>query len=111
MPPTPPGSRDGESSSLHSRAPTREWQWTSGATFPSSGSGKCDRHDMVPAHENDGVPGGATIRASVGRGSTMATLEVLSPKGQDFLELEGERLTVGRSDANDLPLKDDSSLS
>ena len=41
----------------------------------------------------------------------MATLEVTGPNGHDWLELEGERITVGRSDNNDLVVKDDDSLS
>jgi hypothetical protein len=41
----------------------------------------------------------------------MASLEVLSPDGQDFLELQGDRLTIGRRDTNDLVVKEDLSLS
>ena len=41
----------------------------------------------------------------------MASLEVLSPDGQDFVELDGDRLTIGRSDTNHLVVKEDSSLS
>jgi FHA domain len=41
----------------------------------------------------------------------MASLEVLSPERRDFLELEGERVTIGRDDRSDLVIKEDSSLS
>ena len=41
----------------------------------------------------------------------MASLEVLSPDGQDFVELDGDKLTIGRSDTMDLVVKEDSSLS
>ena len=41
----------------------------------------------------------------------MGSLEVLSPDGQDFVELDGDKLTIGRSDTNDLVVKEDSSLS
>lgn len=41
----------------------------------------------------------------------MGSLEVLSPDGQDVVELDGERLTIGRSDTNDLVVKEDSSMS
>jgi pSer/pThr/pTyr-binding forkhead associated (FHA) protein len=41
----------------------------------------------------------------------MAALEVLSPGGQDYRELEADRVTVGRSADNDLVIHDDSSVS
>ena len=40
----------------------------------------------------------------------MASLEVLSPDGQDFVELDGDKLTIGRSDTMDLVVKEDSSV-
>ncbi len=37
----------------------------------------------------------------------MALLEILRPKGHQNVTLDGERLTIGKSDDNDLAIGDD----
>jgi pSer/pThr/pTyr-binding forkhead associated (FHA) protein len=45
------------------------------------------------------------------KGGTMATLEIWGPTSRSVLELDGERITVGRSTGNAIVVCDDSSVS